>query len=190
MNRWAPPRCPAISTSSCGRFQDPSEMDASCHGTVRVRNGLRTTVENSQVRMISCACGAGPSGRSDRTGPDPHPAAGDLRRERRRSPRIHHVRVGDKATGPSRWPRRKPGGTCGLRVDRQRGLSGRSGRRSRARPPRRAGTRRERHAEEPLTRPSQSPFSPPTQFRSGTSCTRGASSIVGPRSSRAARRSA
>ena len=60
----------------------------------------RTTVENSQVRMISWACGRRSIGnmRANRSASS-LPAAGDLRGQRRRRPGVHDVGVADEAAG-------------------------------------------------------------------------------------------
>ena len=70
------------------------------HGSAPCSNCARTTVANSQVRMISGPCGRRSIGnvRSNRSGSSTQPV-GDLRRERRRRPRVHHVGVADETAG-------------------------------------------------------------------------------------------
>ena len=101
----------------------------------RARSRARTTVSNSHVRMISGPCGRRSIGnvRSNRSGSSTQPVD-DLRRERRRRPRVHHVGVGDEAARLVALVVGEAGGHVGRRVDGQVVLVGqRSGRRSRAR---------------------------------------------------------
>ena len=66
----------------------------------RARAASAARVENSQVRMMSCACGRRSIGntRANRS-VVLVPAAGDLRRERRRRPGVHDVLVAGEAAG-------------------------------------------------------------------------------------------
>ncbi len=74
------------------------EMAASVHGSASNSKCDRTMVENSQVRMISNACG--PQVHREHPGEEIGvvlPPGGDLGGERRRGPRVHHVGIGDEA---------------------------------------------------------------------------------------------
>ena len=127
--RGSPParrRCPWTSTSSCGRGRatQPEIMRAST-GACRARSAPARRVENSQVRMISCAWGRRSIGktRSNRSGSSSQPP-GDLRREGRRRPGVHDVGVADEAARLAALRLVEPVGAVGGRVDRQPVLGG------------------------------------------------------------------
>ena len=79
------------------------EIAACAHGSESCSRWLRSTVENSHVRMMSCACGRRSIGnvRAKQIGVA-LPAGHDLRRHRRGRPRVHHVGIADEAAGPAR----------------------------------------------------------------------------------------
>ena len=75
-------------------------MAASVQGSEPSSRCARTTVENSQVRMISWACGRRSNGEHPRHRSGVAlPAAGDLRGERRGGPGVHDVGLADEAAG-------------------------------------------------------------------------------------------
>ena len=97
----------------------------------------------------------------------PLPAAHDLRRQRRRGPRIHDVGIADEAAGLPALVVAIPGRRVGRRIDRQPRLARRDGVRivdvsgGVERIP-----HRKRDTEEPLPATHQSPFKPLAQFYS------------------------
>ena len=83
------------------------ESAALRHGSEPCSKWARTTVANSQVRMMSWACGRTSIGntRCEQVGVV-DPSAGDLRGERRGGPGVDHVGVADEAAGLAALGRR------------------------------------------------------------------------------------
>ena len=106
------------------RVEDPAGDRGVAPGqraVLQVRRGR--TVENSQVRMISCACGRRSIGKTRcEQVVVALPAAGDLRGQRRGGPGVHDVRVADEAAGLAALVLGVAGRRVGGRVDRQRVL--------------------------------------------------------------------
>ena len=136
-------RCRATCSSSCGRGRGPNPRSGrSLKGRLSCSKWLRTTVENSQVRMISWAWGRRSMGktRSNRSVPQ---WPGDLGRQRTGGPGVHDVGVADEAVGLVALGLVVARGHVARRVDGQVGdRRPGSANRSRSRRWRRSGTRR------------------------------------------------
>ena len=96
------------------------EMAASLHGSSCSSSSERSTVVNSQVRMMSCACGRTSKGNTLREELLVLPGLpGDLGRQRGGRPRVHHVGVAGEAARPAALGGLVPVGDVGRGVDRQ-----------------------------------------------------------------------
>ena len=93
----------------------------------RARGAARTTVENSQVRMMSWPCGRRSNGKTFANSVVRRRRAqppGDLRGQRRGGPGVHDVGVADEAAGHAALATRRSPAARRRRVDRQLVLGG------------------------------------------------------------------